>query len=457
MISKAAIEESVLSLLCFSQEHAPLLYLKITDSKLFTTQTNQKIAEAAIEYLKKYSQPPRGALEYLLEADMQRGEAGKLLRSQIELLAEKVAEVDASFVIQELDKFIEKQKLIEAFQASLEDLQEDNIQRAKERVYQATSLKQSDSTGIWFHDKKGMLRWLERDEDGEYFSSGIPEFDIRRIRPKIKTFFLFLGSAKSGKSWFLVNQGKMCLQHHYDALHITLELSEDEIAKRYLQSVFSLTQYEAQTFSNIHFIKTEQGIQIDKKELTRNSVLAKRKDIEEKLEWFNRSRLLIKEFPTGTLSVEQLFLYLESLEKFEGFKPKVLILDYADLMKINAESLRIETGVLYKDLRGLAGIKKVMLVSASQGNREGDTAKVMGKTNVAEDWSKVGTVDLLMTYSQTEAEYKLGLARIYVAASRISQDKITALISQNYNIGQFALSDVIMSHTLNDQIKQMPS
>jgi len=145
---------------------------------------------------------------------------------------------------------------------------------------------------------------------------------------------------------------------------------------------------------------------------------------------------------------------MESLEQEKGFKPDLTIIDYADLMKLDAAMLRVDTGRLYRELRGIAVSKDTAMVSASQGNRESETANVVRKTNVAEDWSKIGTADGVLTYSQTEEEHRLGLARLYAAAMREAEDQYLVLISQAYKIGQFCTDSTMMSaHVINEMIR----
>jgi replicative DNA helicase len=255
-------------------------------------------------------------------------------------------------------------------------------------------------------------------------------------------------------SFWLTAVGKAGIQHHKKVLHITLELSEEKTARRYVQSIFSLTKAEAGQIRTTCFNKDELGnTTIDFKEFIRDSVVAKRKQIHQRLlKMMKYPKLLIKEFPPNSLTTEHLGLYLDGLER-DGFKPDLLIIDYADLMKIDSESIRVDTGRLYRDLRGIAVSRKIALVTASQGNRESDDAKLVNRKNVAEDWSKIGTADMVLTYSQTPQEFKLGLARIFVAKSRDEGDQYLALISQSYAIAQFCLDSVPMTPSIVQQLE----
>ena len=57
----------------------------------------------------------------------------------------------------------------------------------------------------------------------------------------------------------------------------------------------------------------------------------------------------------------------------------------------------------------------------------------------------VCTADFFVTYSQTAAEKRLGLARLYVAMARSEQDGFGVLVSQSYKTGQFVLESTRLS------------
>jgi hypothetical protein len=457
MISPSKIEQAVLSLLCFSTEQASLFALKVTDQKFFTNRTNKAIAKTALDYISKYSTAPQMQLEALLETELRRGEEGILLRKTIEELQILLPSLDPKFIYEELDQFLESQTLTLHLTQALELLQEGDLAKAKETMYKQSLRVAEGTPGIWLTDPRQSLKFMDADEEGDFFSSGIDYLDTKGIRPDRKTFLLMMAAAKKGKSWFLVQCGRSGIQFRHKVLHVTLELSEDKTSRRYIQSLFGLTSSVAMEIKTtiFQYDRATESVRFDVANFQRNSVYAEKKDIQDKLLW-SRGELLIKEFPTGTLSTEHLLLYLDTLKRERGFVPDLIILDYADLMKLDARELRIDTGRLYKELRGISGLGYA-LVSASQGNRDSANAKVVDVTNVAEDWSKIGTVDVILTYNQTAAEKQLGLARIFVAGGRDAEDRFMTLISQSYDTGQFAISSTPMNLELADKLAAMTS
>jgi replicative DNA helicase len=148
--------------------------------------------------------------------------------------------------------------------------------------------------------------------------------------------------------------------------------------------------------------------------------------------------------------------YLDGLERFHKIIPDVIILDYPDLMDIDGNQLRVDTGKIYKDLRGIAVSKNLAMVVASQGNRTSASAKMVTDSMVAEDYSKIATADNVLTYSQTPQEHKLGLARLFVSNGRNDEDKFVVLISQSYTTGQFCLDSALMSSAYEAKLNGQP-
>ncbi|KAH0548131.1 hypothetical protein GP486_008138 [Trichoglossum hirsutum] len=182
-----------------------------------------------------------------------------------------------------------------------------------------------------------------------------------------------------------------------------------------------------------------------------------RKKLEKKIDSVAGNRLLdniiVKQFATGHLTLPMLRAYLDSLESNERFIPDLLIIDYPDLMKIDKDNFRLGIDEIYKEIRGEAVNRNLALAVVSQGNRSSENAKKVTGGHVAEAWSKIAHADCVITYNQTEAEAKLGLARLYVTGGRNDEDKINLVISQNYATGVFAVDSILMS---NDYWKQLP-
>jgi replicative DNA helicase len=264
--------------------------------------------------------------------------------------------------------------------------------------------------------------------------------------------FVNIGLNKSGKSFWLLNLAKYGLLQRLKVLYVTLELAEDKISQRLYQNLFVIPKRVSDTF--VTKIDTDSLGRITgftKKEFKSKTNLSDN-NIEQFLkdkidDWGPKFKnLIIKQFPDGSLTMSMLKAYLDGLENSHNFIPDLLIIDYADKMKLNVNNYRFEVSQTYVQLRGLGVERNMAVVTASQSNRAGKNAEVIDESNVAESWDKIAIADNVITYTQTKEEKKLKLARLFVSNARNDKDGLTVLISQNYDVGQFYVTSAMMTH-----------
>jgi replicative DNA helicase len=243
--------------------------------------------------------------------------------------------------------------------------------------------------------------------------------------------------------------GKACSLIRLKVLHISLEMSAVRMAQRYVQAFFAVSKNKAQVTVN-RFQHDErnklQSFQLEN--LNRPTLIDPgiESQLNKKLLKLNkRIQLDIRQFPTSALTVEGLEVFLDSMERLYNFIPDVVLLDYADLMKLDYKNLRTSTGEIYKELRRIAVERNLAMVTASQSNRAGEDARIITLKHLAEDYSKAATADTVVAYCQTPQESSLGLARLFVAKSRNEERNQTILISQAYRIGQFCMDSTFIN------------
>jgi replicative DNA helicase len=283
---------------------------------------------------------------------------------------------------------------------------------------------------------------LAEDPDEQVYQLNIAPLDQAHIGPAPKTLFLFIAPPKRGKSWFLVHAANAALRQRKTVVHVTLEMNKKQVARRYLQNALSLTKRAVPDISTTRFQFDAQGrLSGFVEDKVQRPALGP--DLFDKCNnLFSRYKLYVKEFPTRSIDAKDLRAYLDSLEQIEGIVPDVLVIDYVDLMKVDAANLRVDTGVIYQEVRGIGMERGIAVVTASQGNRASANARWVRDDMVAEDWSKIMTADMVLTYSQTPEERTLNLARLFVSNGRDEGDKWAMAISQAYPMGQFALDAV---------------
>lgn len=444
-----ALQENVLTVLCFRQDVAKAIRPAL-DPSLFESRIFQDIASQAIAFLDQYGACIGEHLPDVFEGVLQGDDSRKaaLYKRTFDALHASAAGVNAEYVQSQLSKFVHLQGLKKAILEAVDEIEAGRVDKA-EVVLESGLKKRSVSfdAGTFLADTSKSLQFLNTEDDG--FPMGIEALDREGVMPARKTLFLFIAPAKKGKSWFLTHVGKFALLQRLRVLVVTLEMSEERYAQRFVQSLFSISKREA-LVALPKIRRDEHGhfVGIDTARLERPTLADPgiRKYIEDSIteKLGNKPPLVIKAFPTGALTVTQYKAYLDTLERLHNFVPDVVLFDYPDLMQVDSDKLRVSLSSVFKELRGVAVERNHALVAPTQGNRESATARTTSDVHVAEDYSKIATADVVVTYSQTAEEKRLGLARLFVSNARNDADKFQVLVSQAYAVGQFALDSVRM-------------
>lgn len=447
------LQENLLVLLCFDPKNGKIIRNAV-EPGLFTG-IYRDVAERAYDYIDRYNDVPADHLPDLLsdKLESQNKREITLFEDLLYDIKDLSETINADYTMTKLETFVTRQSLRSVsvdLIKSLQDDTEESIKAALTIIHKATksSLK-IFNPGTRLSDADAVLHFLEVMEAG--FPTGIPELDRIGFGPTRKELLLYVGRYKSGKSWFLIQVAKMALVHQLKVLHITLEMSEARCAQRYMQAIFSCAK-RGGTYLYQRLFKDRDGkydgFEIEKvyPSMTFDDpkIAAKLRRKIKKFATRYLENLIIKEFPTGQLTMQDLEAYLDNLETTTGFVPDVILWDYPDLMKLDPNNIRGSLDEMFKNGRGLAVKRNLAMVTVSQSHRAQAKAKVTGGEGVAEHYGKVMHADGILTYSQTEAEKELGLARLRIDGGRNDVDGLTIVISQNYAVGQFCLSSALM-------------
>ena len=196
-------------------------------------------------------------------------------------------------------------------------------------------------------------------------------------------------------------------QDGHNVLLITFELSGLKTAIR-LASGMSNTATKDFIRPNADDLSSEERQELRQKQrLVGDSIRAKR-----------RGDLVIYDLPAGECSVNDVYGIIETNKKLHGWTPKVVILDYLELM-ISRRGSNNDNGDYSKqkeisnEVCGLAKKENVLVITANQGNRSSvDTARGnaapahINLDKSAESYGKNMPVDYVISMNQTEEEYR---------------------------------------------------
>ena len=218
---------------------------------------------------------------------------------------------------------------------------------------------------------------------------------------------VLLGGAKAGKSTGLLFFAQNASLAGHNVLYVTLEMSAD-IASSRLDACIS---------------------EIEMKELENNIGAV---ELAVRTAQKKAGPLYVAEFPTGSRSPSGLRRLIDTFGA-EGMFFDMIVVDYLDLMTPDYRTNdAIENSKnIYVGVRAIAQEYNVVMLSATQSNREGFKSVTVKAEHVAEDFNKVRIADLIISINITEDERTRGEARLYFAASRNQAGGMMVQIKQD--------------------------
>jgi archaellum biogenesis ATPase FlaH len=296
-------------------------------------------------------------------------------------------------------------------------------------VDSASSISMVGNQGFWFFDQ---IDEIFADTAIEHISTGFPGLDanLNEGGPSTGEVLIILAPTGVGKTLTLINMAHAAMLEGHNVLFVTFELSTYKTAIR-LASCMSMTEIGAFTRANIDSLPTEQQQSIrDNQTTVRNRIQSKRGQFGE---------LVIYELPPDECSVNDIYGIIETNRKTKGWEPKVVVLDYLELMNSrhshnNDEGDYTRQKSVATEMRGLAKNEKVLVYSATQTNRggvkngggaQGANGKPAEAVHIdldkaAESFGKAMPVDYVVSLNQTEDEYRMepAIIRLWIAKNR---------------------------------------
>ena len=123
----------------------------------------------------------------------------------------------------------------------------------------------------------------------------------------------------------------------------------------------------------------------------------------------------IASYPSDTLTVEGIYDLLDNLDRNEGFVPRVIILDYADLMKQSAgrDTDKDHDGMrrIWQGLRGITSSLDLLLITATQTNRVDEGCETHTRSSIGRSAKAADNCTFFVTLNQTRTERRAKVLR----------------------------------------------
>jgi replicative DNA helicase len=412
MLPKSSVAQKVKSTFDrdFQRRIVRLLYLdpnfavSVADdlsADLFESKVDRFLAGTMIDMKKSgYGISKSGLINEIRKAK----KSGKIQPASIEPLMKVVASIDGplvdrSYIASEVHNFVHHQKVLDALFTSADLLDRNDFKGVLKKMRGAVEYDPSpqNTTGTRLMRDVGsrIARRKAFEKNGIPTGTPLDNYLVHEGLPP-KQIGIVMAPAGRGKTATLVHFAKSAvLNKPIQVVHYTLELSEEVIGDRY-DAAFSKIQL--------------------------NELQAREKDVKKAYQALGASIgdcIIIKEFPTRSLTVNGIRSHLKRLES-EAFRPGMIIVDYAGLMKCTDKYTERyhELGAIVEELRGLAVELNVPIWTALQANRQSLSKERITIEDLAESFQPAMTADVIVAICQTDKEKQSKKARFFIAKNR---------------------------------------
>lgn len=385
----------------------------VINPNFFELEANQWIVETTLEYFGDYKVLP--TLE-VFKVEMNKSIKDDTLRtSVVESLRgvfQKMQDNDLDYIKDSFLDFAKNQTLKSAIIRSVDLLQIGQYGEIKVLVDNALRSGQPKTVG---HDwKKDFEKRLMKDAR-DTVPTGWDALDTL-IGGGLAGGELGVIIAPSGvgKSWALATIGANALKAGKKVVHYTLELNENYVGLRY----------------DTIYTGIEPGKIPEHPEMI--------KELVEKIS----GEIIIKYYPARTITSHTIQAHVQQMASL-GFKPDLIIVDYADLMSATAktDARYQELGAVYEELRGLAGELQIPIWTASQTQRSAIQDDIIQADKIAESYSKIMTADLVLSISRKLEDKVHKTGRAHIIKNRFGADGQTFPMIIDASVGKIEIYD----------------
>ena len=394
--------------------------LDIISTDYFESDANKWVVGEITKYFTEYKDLPTPTVFKVRIDTITNETLKKQVVDQLRSVYQKLSANDLTYVKETFLEFCRNQSLKNAMLVGVEYLKLGEYEKIRHEIDKALKAGAERNLGTDFFND--VDKWLS-DNIRTCVKTGWPLIDtLMDGGLGAGELGVIISPSGIGKSWILVKIGASALQQGKNVLHITLELNEGYINRRYAAC---LTGFDFQAIPK-------------QKEIVK-------KRVEEMKTQGGFGKLKVTYFPLKTISPLSIKSHLERCQTIEGIKYDLLIVDYADILKpITSEknsNSYSEAGMIYEDLRMVAGELKLPTWTASQTNRSATDDDIVTAGSVADSYRKIMTSDFIMSVSRKEEDKVANTARFHVIKNRFGGDGLTFPALFNSSNGTITLYD----------------
>lgn len=389
------IEKTILSNLIYNEDYCRKVFPYIKE-EYFDDNSLRKIFSTYADYVNEYKEPP--SIEALkISIDKRKDLNESAYKEVVGLIDELKIDKDTNhqFLVDETEKFCQDKDLYNSIRKAILILDGQDKENDKGAIPKILS----DSLGISFDTHIGHDFLEDFESRHEYYhrkEERLP-FDIE-ILNKItkgglprKSMTVLLATTGGGKSLVKCHMAATSLMFGKNVLYITMELAEEEVARRIDANIMDITLDEVK----------EVPLDIFEKRMSRYKTKTP-------------GKLIIKEYPTGSAHAGHFRHLLNELRMKKNFVPDIVFVDYLNICSSSrvkgsaaANSYTLVKSIA-EEVRGLAMEFDIAVVTSSQFNRSGYDNSDVDLTNTSESMGITHTADAIFGLITSEDLESLG-------------------------------------------------
>jgi replicative DNA helicase len=396
----------------------------------FSTKPEQVIYRCIKNFVDTYNaQPTKEALVICLDDSRLNGDEHKQCVALINEVFGLDQNTDLKWLIDTAEKFCKDKAVYNAVLASIQILD------GKDKNYTKNAIPKllSDALAVSFDTAVGHDYMTDADKRYEFYhrvEEKIP-FDLEFFNkitqggvPR-KTLNIVMAGTGVGKSMFMCHHAASCLAANKNVLYITCEMAEERIAERIDANLMDTALDELKDLPKETYDKR----------LARavGSV---------------RGNLIIKEYPTASVTVAHFRHLLHELKIKKKFVPDIIFVDYLNIcassrVKMNSNvNTYVYIKAIAEELRGLAVEYDVPIFSATQTNRGGFNNSDVGLENTSESFGLPATADFMFAVIRTEQLDSLNQVLVKQLKNRYGDENTNKKFIMGVDRGKMKFYDV---------------
>lgn len=434
----------------------------------------QIIARWCLDFWDKYEKAPKRHIQDIFEKETKKGideDAQDLIEDFLSSLSkeyEQADKINIDYLIQEAETRFALKDILHLVEDLQEEAESGNITEAKSILAQYTPVELPKSDAIEPFGDEDKIRDAFENEDELLFKlpGDLGKFTSDQFYRE--SLIGIQGPEKRGKTWWLMFLGMVAgAQRNNVAFFQVGDMSEAQMIKRqgiylskksnkekYCKSMlipvmdcyknqsdscdldervcdFGVITGEGKDRKWLSFDEAEDydpctECRKDNPKQFRGAVWYKKRSRVDPLTWRGANKQMDKQkrrmgnkkfklstHPNSTINVRGIINQLDIWERFEGFIPDVIIIDYADILapEDHAKDFRHQVNETWKALRALSQTRKCCIITATQADANSYGKRSQNLKNFTEDKRKYAHATAFYALNQTPEEKERGVMR----------------------------------------------